>query len=72
MSAGVSRYKLEVYVIQMGGAYITAYQEEGMLLQKYRDRKGRCIAMLFKSIGVRGRCDSCDLNHRPNHRECLQ
>ena len=29
-----------------------------MLLQKYRDRNGRCIAILFKSIGVRGRFDS--------------
>ena len=28
------------------------------LLQKYRDRTGRCNAILFKSIGVRGRCDS--------------
>ena len=28
---------------------------EGILLQKYADRNGRCIAILFKSIGVRGR-----------------
>ena len=28
--------------------------------KKYRDRNGRCIAILFRSIGVRGRCDSPD------------
>ena len=27
-------------------------------MQKCRDRNGRCIAILFRSIGVRGRCDS--------------
>ena len=40
----------------------TFCQEEGILLQKYRSkRNGRCIAILFKSIGVRGRCDSPDV-----------
>ena len=39
-------------------------KEEGMLLQKYRDRSGRCIAILFKSIGVRGRFDSCAITLR--------
>ena len=29
-----------------------------MLLQKHRDRKGRCIAILFKRIAVRGPFDS--------------
>ena len=29
-------------------------------MQKYRDRNGSCIAILFKSIGVRGRFDSSD------------
>ena len=29
-----------------------------ILLQEYRDRSGRCTAILFKSIGVSGRCDS--------------
>ena len=45
-------------MIQIGGVYSTFCQEEGILLPKYRDRNGRCIAILFKSIGVRGRCDS--------------
>ena len=44
-------------MIQIGGAYAFC-QEEGILVQKYRGRKGRCIAILFSSIGVRGRCDS--------------
>ena len=33
---------------------------QGILLQKYRDRNWRCIAILFKSIGVRGRFNSAD------------
>ena len=45
-------------MIQIGGVYTTFSQEEGILLQKYRDRNGRCIAILFKTIGVRGRFDS--------------
>ena len=40
---------------QIGGAYTTFCQEEAILLQKHRDRNGRCIATLFKSIGVGGR-----------------
>ena len=44
-------------VIQIG-VYTTFCQEEGILLQKYRDRYGRCIAILFTSIRVRGRLDS--------------
>ena len=47
-------------MIQIGGVYTTFCQEEGILLQKYRDRNGRCIAILFKGIGVRGRFDSPD------------
>ena len=43
------------------GVYTTFCQEEGIHLQKYRDRNGRCIAILFKSIGVRGRFDSPEL-----------
>ena len=49
--------------MQIGGVYTTfcqECQEEGILAQKYRDRNGRCIAMLFRSVGVRGRCDSPD------------
>ena len=61
-SAKASRYKREAYRdINSWCAYIYIYiafwQEESILLQKYRDRNGRCIAILFKSIGVRGRCD---------------
>ena len=47
-------------VIQVGGVYTTFCQEEGIPLQKYRDRNVSCIAILFKSIGVRGRFDSPD------------
>ena len=47
-------------VIQIGGVYTTFCQEKDILLQKYRDRNGLCIAILFKSIGVRGRFDSPD------------
>ena len=42
-------------MIQIGGGYTTVCQEEGIPLQKYRDRNGMCIAILFKSIRVRGR-----------------
>ena len=45
-------------VIQIGGVFYTFCQEEGIFPQKYRDRNGRCIAILFKSI--RGRFDSPD------------
>ena len=40
-------------VIQIGGVciYATFCQEEGILLPKYCDGNGRCIVMLFKSIG---------------------
>ena len=49
-------------MIQIGGVYTIFCQEEGILLQKYRDRNGRCIAILFKNIGVRGRCDSPEIS----------
>ena len=29
-------------------------------MPKDRNRNGRCIAILFKNIGVRGQCDSPD------------
>ena len=48
-------------MIQIGGVYTTFCQEKGILLQKYRDRNGRCIAILFKSIGVRGQFDSLEI-----------
>ena len=57
-------------VIQIGGVYTTFCQEEGILLQKYCYRNGRCIAILFKSIGVRGRFDSLDersISESPGH-----
>ena len=38
-------------MIQIGGVYTNFCQKEGMLLPKYRDRNGRCIAILFKNIG---------------------
>ena len=38
-------------VIQICGVYATFCQDEGILLQKYRDRNGSCIAILFRSIG---------------------
>ena len=53
-------------MIQIGGVPTTFCQEEGILLQKYRDRNGRCIAILFKSIGVRGRFDSPENWRVPN------
>ena len=63
-SAKVSRYRWETYRdTNWCGVYTTFCQEEGILLQKYRDRNGRCIAILFKSIGVWGRFDSPDVGH---------
>ena len=47
-------------VMEIAGAYTTFYQEEGMLVQKHRNRN-RCIVMLFKSLGVRGRFGSPEL-----------
>ena len=40
------------------GVCTTFCQEDGMLLQKYRDRNERCIAILHNNIGVGGRFDS--------------
>ena len=61
-SAEVSRHKWGRIVIQIGGVYTTFCQAEGILSQKYRDKNGRCIAILFKNIGVRGRFDSSETN----------
>ena len=47
-------------MIQIGGVYTTFCQEKSILLQKHRDSNGRCIAILFKSAGVRRRFDSPD------------
>ena len=49
-------------MIQIGGVYTTFCQEEGIVSQKYRDRNGRCITILFKKIGV----DSTLLNGIPS------
>ena len=38
-------------MIQIGGVYTTFCYEKGILLQKYRDRSGSCIAILFKVSG---------------------
>ena len=48
-------------VIHIGGVYDTFCQEEGIVSQKHRDGNRRCIAILFKSIGVRGRCASPEI-----------
>ena len=42
-------------VIQIGGVYTAFCQEEGIHLHKYRDRIGRCIAILANTIGVGSR-----------------
>ena len=41
-------------VIQIGGVHTTFCKEEGILLQQYHDRNGKCTAILVKNIGVRG------------------
>ena len=40
----VSRYKLVVHTLPSA-------KREGILWEVYRDRNGRCIAMLFKVLG---------------------
>ena len=50
-------------LIQIGGVKKYFCQEGGIPLQKYRDRNGRCIAILFESIGVRGRRVSPERNY---------
>ena len=57
-------------MIQIGGVYTTFCQKEGILLQKYRDRNGRCIAILFRSIGVRGRWDTPEFGRPLTRRGC--
>ena len=49
-------------MIQIVGVYTTFCHEEGIFLQKYRDRNGKSVAMLFKSIGVKGQCHSPDVS----------
>ena len=65
-SAKASRYKRDPYRdTNWWRVFTTFCQPEGILLPKYRDRNGRCIAILFKSIGVRGRFDSPELSNNP-------
>ena len=61
-AAKVSRYKWEAYRDTNWWCIYYFLPTGGqMLLQKYRDRNGRrCIAILFKSIGVRGRFECPD------------
>ena len=59
-SAKVSRYKWEAYRDTNWWCIYYVLRRWGILLQKYRNRNGRCIAILFESIGVRGRFDSPD------------
>ena len=41
-------------MIQIGGVYSTPHQQDGIFLQRHRDTNGRCIAIFFKRIVVRG------------------
>ena len=50
-SAEASWYKWEAYRNTNWCVYAIFCQKKGILLLKYRDRNGRCIAILFKSIG---------------------
>ena len=56
---GVSWYKLAVYIL-------LSSKRSGTLLLNHRYRNGRCIAILFKSVGVRGQFYSPDQS-RPKH-----
>ena len=48
-------------MIQIGGVYTTFLPGGGHTFAKVCHRNGRCIAILFKSIGVRGRFDFPEL-----------
>ena len=63
MSAKVSRYKWEAYRDTNWWCFfcLTIFgQEEGILVQKYCNGNGRCIAMLSKVSGSGGRFDPPD------------
>ena len=71
-SAKVSRYKGSSIVIQLGGIYTHFCQEEGILLQKYHNRSGSRIAILFhRSIEFRGRFESPDELQRSGAEDVL-
>ena len=61
-SKEVSRYKWEAHSdTNWRCIYTTFCQEEGiLLLPKYRNKNGRCIAILFKRIAVGGRLKSLE------------
>ena len=79
-SAKVSRYKWEPYRDTNWWCIYYFLPRGGHILwQKYAIGNGRCIAILFKSIGVRGRCDSpdkCfkfwDFGHREEKQTCRE
>ena len=41
-------------MIHIGGVYTTFCQDEDILLQKYLDRNGRCVAILSKMYRGQG------------------
>ena len=51
-------------MIQIGGVFSHTLLSAK---RRSRDRNGRCITILFKSIGARGRCDSPE-SHRIRNR----
>ena len=60
--ARLSRYKWEPYRDTNWWCVCTTFShEEGILLQKHRERNGRCIAILFESIRITGRFGSPEL-----------
>ena len=48
-------------MIHIGSVHTTFCEEKGICLHKHRDRNARCIAMLFQSIGGKGRFDSPEM-----------
>ena len=48
-------------MIQIGGTYATFQTSGGHTFAKNHDRNGRCITILFKSIGVTGRFGSPEI-----------
>ena len=65
-SAKVSRYKWEPYRDTNWWCIYYFLPRGGHTLAKVCHRNGRCIAILFKSIGVRGCFDSPDLKNMRN------
>ena len=61
ISAKVSRYKWEAYHDTNWWCIYYFLPRGQHTFAKICDRNGRCIAIIFQSIGVRGRFDSPDL-----------